>query len=464
MTNNTLQTWNACLDIIRDNLNPTQFETWFAPIRPLSFKDNELKIEVPSQFFYEFLEEHYLDLMRLAIGKTFGQGTQLMYHICTDRSNQLGQEQSSSDEKKPQQQREVVTPPLNKTPMAQPQGLNSQLNPKYNFDNFLEGTSNKLSRTVGQAVAENPSRNAFNPLFIYGASGVGKTHLVNAIGCKIKQDNPNSRVLYISAHLFMVQYTDSVRNNKVNDFINFYQSIDVLIIDDIQEMSGLTKTQNTFFHIFNHLHLNGKQLILTADRTPAQMQGFEDRMLTRFKWGMLAELERPNEDLRRAIVMRKIKRDGLQIPEDVISFITKHVQESVRDLEGIINSLMAYSVVYNCDINMELAERVVGRVVSYEKKSIQVNDILLATCETFKVTQEDIFSRSRKRPIALARQAAMYLTQKYTDLALSRIGAEIGNRDHATVLHSIKQIKEQLTLDSDLSQKINEVEVTLNQH
>lgn len=461
MENHTQKLWNDFLAIIRDNLSEAQYKTWFEPICPLSLSDNELKIEVPSLFFYEFLEEHFVDIMHKAIVRVFGSEIQLKYHVKTDSTNGFAQDLASTDATDLTNIEETV--PANKAPKVSTPTLDSQLNPKYNFGNFIEGSCNKLSRTIGMAVAENPSNTPFNPLFIYGPSGVGKTHLVNAIGTQIKQRFPQSRVLYVSAHLFMVQYTDSIRNNTLNDFINFYQSIDVLIIDDIQEMAGLTKTQNNFFHIFNHLHQNGKQLILTADRTPAEMKGFEERMLTRFKWGMLAELEKPNEDLRRAIILRKIKRDGLNIPEDVVRFIASNVSDSVRDLEGIVNSLMAYSVVYNCDINMSLAEKVVGRIVRFEKKQITVEDVLKETCETFHVSQEEIFSRSRKRPTALARQAAMYLTQKYTDLALSRIGLEIGHRDHATVLHSIKQIQEQLNLDNELSIKIKEVETALNQ-
>ncbi|MCF0185789.1 MAG: chromosomal replication initiator protein DnaA, partial [Bacteroidaceae bacterium] len=421
MENKPQLSWEHCLNVIRDNISAQQFNTWFAPIRFVSYQDKELTIEVPSQFFCEFLEEHYLDIMRKAIERTFGVDTGLMYNINTDSTNHIHQELEAADASQPVKEEKTISEG-NKTPKLNNE-LNSQLNPNYTFGNFIEGSCNKLSRTVGMAVAEKPAKTPFNPLFIYGPSGVGKTHLINAIGCEIKQNHPKSRVLYVSAHLFMVQYTDSVRNNKLNDFINFYQSIDVLIIDDIQELSGLIKTQNTFFHIFNHLYQNGKQLIMASDRTPAELKGFEDRMLTRFKCGMLAELEKPNQDLRKAIILRKVKRDGLRIPNDVVDFIASHVDNSVRDIEGIINSLMAYSVVYNCDINMDLAERVIGRVVNPEKKVIDVKLILKETCQVLNVSEQDVLSRSRKRPVAVARQVAMYLTQKYTDMALTRIGA-----------------------------------------
>lgn len=460
MENKSQLLWKRCLDIIRDNISETHFNTWFLPIRFVSFTDMELTIDVPSQFFYEFLESHFLDIMRKAIEHTFGSNTRLMYSINVDSSTHDNKPVQGSDMLVAENKEEQVSH-ANEAPKPQ-QDLNSQLNPKYNFSNFIEGNSNKLSRTVGMAVAEAPSHTPFNPLFIFGPSGVGKTHLVNAIGGQIKQNFPASRVLYVSAHLFMVQYTDSVRKNTVNDFINFYQSIDVLIIDDIQELTGLTRTQNTFFHIFNHLHQKGKQLILTSDRTPAEMQGFEERILTRFKWGMVAELEKPNHELRKAIINKKIKHDGLRFPAEVVDYISNNVSSSVRDLEGIVNSLMAYSVVYNCDVNMKLTENIVSKVVKIEKPVINVRSILDHTCEAFKVTKEDVFSRSRKRPVALARQAAMYLTQKYTDFSVGRIGIEIGHRDHATVLHSIKQIKTLMEVDRQIAEKIGQIETALH--
>lgn len=462
MEKNIQVLWQSWLNFIKDNIaDDHRYNTWFNPIKLVSYEDNTLTIEVPSNYFYEFLEEHYLDLMSKGIYKVYGQSTQLEYRIKTDSTNNIDVKVPSTPPTP------IVSRPIengNKAPKTTDAILNDldpRLNPNYRFNNFIEGDSNHLSRVVGMAVAEKPAKTAFNPLFVFGPSGVGKTHLVNAIGAQIKERYPQMRVLYVSAHLFMVQYTDSIRNNHFNDFINFYQSIDVLIIDDIQELSGVTKTQNAFFHIFNHLKQNGKQLIMTSDRTPAQMQGFEDRLLTRFKWGMLVELEKPSESLRKAIMKMKITHDGLNIPEDVINFIASNVSESVRDLEGIINSLMAYSVVYNCDIDMDLAEKVIGRVVKFEKKSITIEEILEKSCEAFNVTVEDVSTRSRKRPIVMARQMAMYLAQKHTDLATTRIGVMVGNRDHATVLHSIKQMRELIETDKTISQLAENLESEL---
>jgi chromosomal replication initiator protein len=298
-------------------------------------------------------------------------------------------------------------------------------------------------------------------LFLYGPSGVGKTHLTNAIGTRIKELYPEKRVLYISAHLFQVQYTDSVRTNHFNDFINFYQTIDVLIIDDIQEFAGVTKTQNTFFHIFNHLHQNGKQLILTSDRAPVMLQGMEERLLTRFKWGLIAELEKPDKELRKNILLNKIHRDGLNIPENVINFIAENVDESVRELEGIVNSLLAQSILFKRDIDMNLAERIIRKAVRIiENKPITVDEIITKVCEHYKIDESVLHTKSRKREIVQIRQVAMYLAKKHTDISTSKIGYLIGKRDHATVIHACKIMKDLVEIDKDVKTEIEEIEAS----
>lgn len=463
MENSVKTYWEQCLDFIHDNLQEEPFITWFKPIVPVSYIDNVLTISVPSNFFYEFLEEHYVGLLQAALKHVFGEGVELMYDIMVDNTNKLGTTTGTTGKTilntEPKQEGNNKITPADNRVVAQ--DLDPRLNPNYNFNNFIEGMSNKLSRQIGLSVAEKPAATAFNPLFIYGPSGVGKTHLVNAIGTQIKKRYPHLRVLYISAHLFMVQYTDSVRNNTFNDFMNFYQTIDVLIVDDMQELAGVTKTQNIFFHVFNHLHQTGKQLILTADRSPVDMQGFEDRLLTRFKWGMMAELEKPTEELRRKILLNKVRKDGLSISEDVVNYIAHAVNDSVRDLEGVINSLMAYSVVFNSEINMQLAEKVVARSVRFTPKTITIENIIQKSCEAFNVTTEEVYSLSRKANIARARQVAMFLAQKHTNLSTTRIGALIGKRNHATVLHSIKLIEDQIVLSKDIREKVNEIETEL---
>lgn len=459
--------WGKCLDIIRDNLpSETAFNTWFASTRPASYAGNVLTIYVPSQFVYEYIEEHYVNLLSAAIYRVFGNDTQLNYRVLV-----------VADEKEPGMIEQPATPKRtvkiqpteqksgNKTPgniTVPAQDLDPMLRSNYSFDNFIEGLSNKLPRAAAESIAQKPGKTVFNPLFLYGASGVGKTHLANAIGLKVKELYPEKRVLYVSAHLFKVQYTDSVRKNTLNDFINFYQSIDVLIIDDIQEFVGVEKTQNTFFHIFNHLHQNGKQLIMTCDRPPVMLQGIEERLITRFKWGLTAEIERPNLDLRRNILADKVRREGISVTPNVLEYIAENVTDSVRELEGILISLMAHSTIYGRDIDLAMAERVISKAVRVNEKEITVEDIVHSTCEYYNIKDESIYSSSRKRDIVLARQIAMYLTHKHLpNLSLARIGQQIGSKDHSTVLHACRTIEEQLEVDKAIEGAIEDIEVKI---
>ena len=457
--------WNRCLEIIRDNVPESTYKTWFVPIVPLKYEDKTLIVQVPSQFFYEFLEDKFVDLLRKTLYKVIGDGTKLMYNVLVDKSSgaTVNQESTTRSTAIPQsglpRVDERKAPGLLRAPAVQ--DLDPHLNPNYNFETFIEGYSNKLSRSVAEAVAENPAKTVFNPLFLHGASGVGKTHLANAIGTRIKELYPDKRVLYVSAHLFQVQYTDSVRNNTTNDFINFYQTIDVLIIDDIQEFAGVTKTQNTFFHIFNHLHQNGKQLILTSDRAPVLLQGMEERLLTRFKWGMVAELEKPTVELRKNILRNKIHRDGLQFPSEVIDYIAENVNESVRDLEGIVISIMAHSTIYNKEIDLDLAQRIVRKVVRCETKAVTIDDIINVVCKHFDLESSAIHTKSRQREVVQARQVAMYLAKTHTDFSTSKIGKFIGNKDHATVLHACKTVKGQCEVDKGFRSDLENIETLL---
>ncbi|MBQ8672480.1 MAG: chromosomal replication initiator protein DnaA [Bacteroides sp.] len=446
--------WNRCLEIIRDNLEEQAYKTWFLPIIPLKYEENELWLQVPSQFFYEYIDEHFIGLMSNAIHRVFGPETRLMYKVMVVENTgvELPPPPGSPVPQKVQK-REVPQMPAT--------DLDPHLKRDYNFETFIEGESNKLSRSVAEAVALNPAKTSFNPLFFHGASGVGKTHLSNAIGAKIRELYPEKRVLYVSAHLFQVQYMDAVRNNRQVDFMHFYQTIDVLIVDDIQEFAGATKTQNTFFHIFNHLHLNGKQLIVTSDRNPALLQGMEDRLITRFKWGMVAELEKPTVELRRNILRNKIRRDGLSFPPEVIDYIAENVSDSVRDLEGIIISIMAHSTVYNKEIDLELAKRIVRKVMHNESKVITVDDIIGTVCKHFNVDVATLHAKSRKREVVQARQVAMFLAKKHTDLSTTKIGALIGGRDHATVLHACKTVRDQQEVDKSFSEELEEITASL---
>lgn len=452
--------WNKCLAVIRDIVPEAAFSTWFEPIMPLSYEENKFTIQVPSQFFYEYLEAKYVNVLKVTLHRVIGPGTILNYRIMVDRSTggmvEYPGENASTAIKK-------VTPKdANKapTPFSRPlvQDLDPQLNPKYNFDNYFEGTSNKLVRAAGESIAQNPGKTTFNPMFIFGPSGVGKTHLCNAIGTRIRELHPDKRVLYLSAHLFRVQFTDAIRKNTTNDFLNFYQNIDVLIMDDIQELIGMDKTQNTFFHIFNHLHQLGKQLILTSDKPPVDLQGMEERLITRLKWGLTAELSRPDLDLRKKILKNKINHDGIVIPDEVFNFIANNVTENVRDLEGILVSLMANAVINNREIDLPLTKRVVSQAVRLEKKQISIQSIQETVCKYFNLELAAIQANSRKREIVQARQITMFLAKKYTDNSFSVIGKIVGKKDHATVLHACKTIKDQIETNKSFRSSVEEIE------
>lgn len=457
--------WSKCLNVIKDNIPEPAFNTWFAPIVPLNYEDNVLTIQVPSQFFYEYLEDKYLDIIQQTLYREIGEGTILNYRILVETESNTAVEMRGESksftgaEKNTSKKISAKVPsPFDRVETSE---FDSQINKKYKFNNFFEGESNRLTRTAAEAVANNPAKTAFNPLFIHGHSGVGKTHLCHALGSEVQELYPDKKVLYLSAHLFKVQYTDARRFNTINDFINFYQSIDVLIIDDIQELSGLEKTQNTFFHIFNHLHQNNKQLVMTSDCAPMDMQGVEDRLLTRFRWGLATKLERPDKELRKKILQNKILSDGLSIPEDVIDFIADSVTENVRDLEGIVVSLMAHSIINNREIDMSLARRVVEQSIKFEKKRITVQKIKDAVSDYYSIKKDLIQSTSRKREIVQARQVTMYFIKKHTELSLSQIGVQVGNRSHATVLHACNTVKNYYDFDKGFRSDLEEIEKIL---
>ena len=454
--------WNECLELIRHNVSEQQYETWFSPIvfEAYSNDTKTLLLQVPSPYVYEYLEQNYIELLSRVLTRCFGQGVRLTYRIVTDKTNNVSQDIEAEVPGR-------IDPPkirtrANKSPTivdaAMPQQLDPQLNPRQTFSNFIEGASNKLPRTIGLSIAEHPGKSTFNPFYMFGPSGCGKTHLINAIGVRCKELYPQKRVLYVSARLFQVQYTDAVRQNSTNDFLNFYQSIDVLIVDDVQEWATARGTVDTFFHVFNHLFRLGKQIILASDRPPVDLEGMKDRLLTRFSCGLIAEMERPNQQLCIDILNSKCRRDGLKIPEDVIEYIASTANGSVRDLQGVVNSLLAYSVVYNSHVDMHLAERVIKRAVKTDDHPLTVDDIVDTVCSHYNVAPQDVFSKSRKRDYVLVRQVSMYFAQKYTRMPASRIGQLIGNRDHSTVIHSCSTIERRLKTDKSFSDELSGIE------
>ena len=455
--------WNDCLKLIRDNVTEQQFDTWFKPIVFESFNTatKTLLVQVPSPFVYEYLEENYVDLLSKVLKRIYGASVQLSYRIVTDKAHDvtvdLLSDSTTAQIAKPQPQTRGNQPP-SVLDAQKPQDIDPQLNPRQTFDNFIEGDSNKLPRALGFSIAQKPFSSQFNPMFIYGPSGCGKTHLINAMGVYVKQHFPQSRVLYISARLFQVQYTNAVRNNTLNDFINFYQTIDVLVVDDIQEWVTALKTQDTFFHIFDHLVRNGRRIILACDRPPVDLKGMNERLITRFSCGLIAELERPDVQLCRDILNSKIKHDGLDFPEEVIEYIANTANGSVRDLEGIVNSLMAYSVVYNCNIDMKLAGRVMMRAVKVDNKPLTIDDIIDKVCNHFNVSAQDVSGKSRKRDLVVARQVSMYLAQKYTKMPAARIGKLVAGCDHSTVIHSCEKVSERMKIDRKFCDEVNSIE------
>lgn len=456
--------WSNCLKVFQDNVTEAAFKTWFLPIVPLSYENRVFTIQVPSQFFYEYLEDKFIDLLKATLYREIGSDTILQYRILMENTTNTlvdyrGDAKSSTDKIVLGKNTNKVPNPFQKVVADD---FDSQLNNKYTFDNFFEGESNKLARTAGETITRNPGKTAFNPLFVHGTSGMGKTHLCHAIGNSIKEQYPEKRVLYVSAHLFKVQYADAGRYNTTNDFINFYQGIDVLIIDDIHELAGIEKTQNTLFHIFNHLHQNNKQLILTCDKSPSELHGVEERLLTRFRWGLTTKVDNPDKLLRLKILQNKILHDGLSIPEDVVDYIAENVTDNARDLEGIIVSIMAHSLVYNKEIDLPLARRVIGQAIKkIEAKKITINTIESAVCDFYNIKSELIHTASRKRQIVQARQVAMYLSKSYTEMSLAQIGSLIGKKNHATVLHACRTVREQMEVDKTFREEVAEIEKKL---
>lgn len=455
--------WNECLKIIHDNISQEQYDAWFRRIVPVDYTDNKLILQIPTQFYFDYLEEHFADIIRLSIEKVIGRNVRLFYKVKVDHKNEettltlpttLGKDSDKLNDRnnRLEQPNQFVSEDLS--------DFDCHLNPKYTFESYIEGASNKLARCAGLNIAQNPGKSMFNPMFIYGAPAVGKTHLANAIGIAIKQQFPKKKIIYVSAHLFLMQFTDACLHRKTNDFINFYQSIDVLIIDDIQELITAKQTQNTFFHIFNHLFMIGKQIIICGDRCPNEMEGMEDRIITRFKMGLQVEIERPNFELRRDILKYKIYQDDLRISDDVVNYVAEHVTRNVRDLEGTLMSLLAHSTFLNAEINTELARSVIGsndEVNGIEDEEM-VHKILDLVCTNYSVEINDVKSKSRKRPISEARQVAMYLTRAHTNMSLNDIGRMIGKRDHTTVLYACNEVVNQMTINPELKEKVNKFE------
>lgn len=464
--------WNNCLTIIRDNVTAQNFKTWFKPIKAVALEDKTLTIQVPSQFCFEWLEKHYLTLMKKTIMREIGKDAKLEYNILLENSS----------DKKPyiskipsSGQTDVKNNPISVPismnsssirnpfiiPGLQKININPQLNESYTFDSYIEGECNRLARSAGFAVSQNPGGTSFNPLFIYGSGGLGKTHLANAIGIEVKNNHPEKIVLYVSADKFLTQFVDAIKDNKRNDFVHFYQSIDVLIIDDVQFLCGKEKTQDVFFHIFNHLHQNKKQVILTSDKAPVDITGMEQRLLSRFKWGLSADLQSPDLETRLAILKKKIKKDGIDIPYEVIEYIAYSITTNVRELEGALISLLAQSSLNRKEITIDLAKNMLDKFVKNTVREVSIDYIQKVVCDYFDIPIETMKSKTRKREIVQCRQLAMYFSKQMTKNSLAMIGKHCGNKDHATVLHACKTVNNLADTDKRFKGYISDIEKKL---
>lgn len=454
--------WQSALKFIADNIPAEQYEVWFKSIVPVSFENKELRLGVTSPFHAENLDERYIDLLAAAIKKVYGDGVALIY--CYDEV--AGEEgthiQLRSSDQSPVIMKDSKAQPANPFVDQPLSNLDSQLNPRYNFENYCTGESNKIARTISEAIANDPSNKTFNPLFVFGPVGVGKTHLIQAIGIRIKERNPQARVFYVTSRLFQSQYTAANHKGKINDFFHFYHSIDTLIIDDIQDIAGNPGTQNTFFHIFNQLHQNNRQIIMSSDCAPAEMDGFESRLLSRFKWGASVALDKPDPELRRKVLIKKAQQDGLDLPMDVIEYVAENVTDSIRELEGVIASLVAQATVLNCDINLDLARIVVAQSIRMRRNRVNFEQVTHAVAEHFKLKPDLLFTKTRKREISDARQIVMYLAKKMAGMSFKNIGTKLG-RTHATVIYACRSIDERLPIDKELSAQIANIRSQLEQ-
>ena len=444
---NVAAQWNKCLRILRDNVSSQVYNTWFSPLKPLRFHDNLLTIQVPSQFFFEWIEQHYYDLLQKSLLQIFGEKARLQYEVVVDNSSET------------LEKRTINIPAFQHEPIGKQASLSfaltanekkdtpSFLNQRYSFDNFITGESNQLASSAAKAVAGNPGGTSFNPILFYSTTGMGKTHLVQAIGNYIKAENRHAKVLYSNSERFTMEFVQAIEDKKTNEFTNFYRDIDVLILDDIQFFKGKEKTQDNFFHTFNALHQAGKQIILTSDVPPKELSGVEERLISRFQWGLNVDIQKPDLETRMAIINKKSKNEGLDLPYDVVEYIAQNITGSIRELEGTLISLIAKHTLDRKDVNIELAKEVIQGMTQVSNREFTIQNIKEIVSSYYNISTDIIESKSRKHEIALARQMCMYLAKRFTSLSLKAIGSHFGGRDHSTVLHSCTAIDNYLDTD-----------------
>jgi chromosomal replication initiator protein len=462
-TREATQVWAACLELVRERVNTQSFKTWFEPIVPLHLRAGSLTVQVPSQFFYDWLEEHYYGILTSTIQTVLGKEARLEYSV---RSEDLAQ---NADAEllafRPTEQSSLPARidgrpplgPLQPAPVPELRNFQSSLNPRYIFDTFIKGESNQLARAAASAVANNPGGTSFNPLVIYGGTGLGKTHLIQAIGNYALANGKAARVMYISSEKFTVEFVDAIQSDRISDFSSFYRSMDVLIVDDIQFFAGKEKTQDNFFHTFNELHQLGKQLVLSSDRPPKELRGLDDRLLSRFQWGLTADIQPPDLETRIAILKAKSEADSIELPQDVIECIAANVTSNIRELEGCLISLLAKASLEGRDLTVDLAREVLKVVVGDVRSPMTIETIQRAVCEYFSVPEDLLRAKTRKQEIVNARQIAMYLAKELTNSSLKTIGLHFGGRDHSTVIHAYQSVEDQLKLDTKFNANVQQI-------
>lgn len=484
MNENLIEIWEKCLQFMRDNLNAAEehsdlkklensFDLLFDKVQPISLVDNNLTLLVPSDFYKEYIEDNYLSLLSAALKKYIGKGVKLWYSVMENKPT--GKEKPITVNVKG---KSVATPKVQKTmPQNIPSNIvnpfvvpgipkvkiDSNLKADFSFDNYVEGESNKFASTVAKSIAKRPGSTAFNPLFLHGGYGVGKTHLGHAIGLEVKDQFPDKVVLYLSSEKFIQQFVSAAKAHKQTEFANFYQMVDVLIIDDIQFLSGKAATQDSFFHIFDYLHQNGKQIVLTSDRAPVDIMDIQERIVSRFKWGLTAEIKAPDFDTRRKIIVDKLSRDGIVLSDDMLDFLATEVQTSVRDLIGVINSVIAYSTIYKSDLTLDLLKETISKIASTKKKIINIPYIQEVVCEYFGIERDQLLSKTRKREIALPRQLAMYFAKELTNCTFAKIGEEMGGKDHSTVMYACDTIKDVSKVDKEIKKYVKDISEKIKQ-
>ncbi len=458
--------WAACLGMLSEHINSQTFKTWIEPLTPLGLEASVLTLRVPSQFFYDWIAEHYEELITSVASHVLGRPATICYEIATEDPLVDTEPETHPVPQQSRTEKRVLPAQSESSRMGNPSpasahrnsmSFESHLNYRYTFENFIKGESNQFARAAATAVANNPGGTTFNPLVIYGGTGLGKTHLVQAIGNYVAQHNKNKRVIYVSSEKFTVEFVDAIQSDRVNNFAAFYRSMDILIVDDIQFFVGKEKTQDMFFHTFNALYNLSKQIILSSDRPPKDLDGLDDRLISRFQWGLTADIQPPDLETRIAILQHKAKDQQIELPGDVIECLAANVTTNIRELEGCLISLLAKVSLEGKELNVDLAHEVLKTVVGQVKSPITIEEIQRTVCEYFGIPEDLVRAKTRKQEIVNARQVAMYLAKELTNSSLKTIGTHFGGRDHSTVIHAYQCVEDQMKIDSKYRSTVEQI-------